>query len=37
MAHMNESFDNKRTAMIARYTPLSVEELNDGAFDRAWS
>lgn len=36
MAHMNESFDNKRTAMIARYTPLSVEELNDGAFDRAW-
>lgn len=36
MAHMNESFDNKRTAMIARYTPLSVDELNDGAFDRAW-
>ena len=36
MAHMNESFDDKRTAMIARYTPLAVEELNDGAFDRAW-
>lgn len=36
MAHMNESFDDKRKAMIARYTPLEIEELNDGAFDRTW-
>lgn len=36
MAHMNETFDNKRTAMIAKYTPLTVEELNDGAFDIDW-
>ena len=36
MAHMNESFDDKRKAMIARFTPLEVDELNDGAFDRTW-
>lgn len=36
MAHMNESFDDKRKAMIARFTPLGVDELNDGAFDRTW-
>ena len=36
MAHMNESFDDKRKAMIARFTPLEVNELNDGAFDRTW-
>ncbi len=36
IAHMNESFDDKRKAMIARYTPLSDEELNLGAFDVNW-
>lgn len=36
MAHMNESFDDKRKAMIAKFTPLSEEELNDGAFDINW-
>ncbi len=36
MAHMNDRFDDKRKAMIARYTPLSQEELNDGAFDVNW-
>ncbi len=36
MAHMNESFDDKRKAMIAKFTPLSEEELNDGAFDIHW-
>lgn len=36
MAHMNEHFDDKRMAMIAKYTPLSSEELNDGAFDLKW-
>ena len=36
MAHMNEKFDDKRKAVIAKYTPLSEEELNDGAFDMNW-
>ena len=36
MAHMNERFDDKRKAVIARYTPLDEEELNSGAFDIEW-
>ncbi|MGM9681019.1 MAG: DUF5724 domain-containing protein [Eubacteriales bacterium] len=36
MAHMNEKFDGKRKAMIARFTPLSEDELNLGAFDINW-
>lgn len=36
MAHMNERFDDKRKAMIAKYTPLSIEDLNRGAFDVEW-
>lgn len=36
MAHMNETFDDKRKAIIAKYTPLSQTELNDGAFDVNW-
>ncbi len=36
IAHMNEKFDDKRRALIARYTPLGEEELSLGAFDRAW-
>lgn len=36
MAHMNERFDDKKTAMIAKYTPLSTEELQGGAFDIDW-
>ena len=36
MAHMNERFDDKRKAIIARFTPLSDEELNLGAFDVNW-
>ena len=36
MAHMNERFDDRRAAMIAKYTPLTKEELNDGAFDVEW-
>lgn len=36
MAHMNERFDDKRKAMIARFTPLSEDELNLGAFDVDW-
>ncbi|WP_173473101.1 DUF4132 domain-containing protein [Eubacterium ruminantium] len=36
MAHMNENFDDKRKAVIAKYTPLTPEELNTGAFDVDW-
>lgn len=36
MAHMNERFDDRRRAMIAKYTPLTEEELNLGAFDIDW-
>lgn len=36
MAHMNEQFDDRRTAMIAKYTPLTPEELHAGAFDIDW-
>ncbi len=36
MAHMNERFDDIRKAIIAKYTPLSDEELNAGAFDINW-
>lgn len=36
MAHMNERFDDKKKAIIAKYTPLDAEELNDGAFDLNW-
>lgn len=36
MAHMNERFDDQKKAVIARYTPLEAEELQDGAFDIDW-
>lgn len=36
MAHMNDYFDEKRMAVIAKYTPLSKEELQQGAFDINW-
>lgn len=36
MAHMNERFDEQKMAMIAKYTPLTAEELQDGAFDIDW-
>lgn len=35
-AHMNERFSEKTEAIIAKYTPLTKEELNDGAFDLNW-
>lgn len=36
MAHMNERFSDRTAAIIAKYTPLSAEELNNGAFDLNW-
>ncbi len=36
MAHMNETFDEELTARIAKFTPISTEDLNNGAFDINW-
>lgn len=36
MAHTSETFDEQVTSVIAKYTPLSPEELRDGAFDIHW-
>lgn len=36
MAHTSERFDEQVTSVIAKYTPLSPEELGDGAFDIHW-
>lgn len=36
MAHTSERFDEQVTSVIAKYTPLTPEELSDGAFDIHW-
>jgi len=36
ISHMNEEADDVRKARIARFTPLSIEELQNGAFDIDW-
>ncbi|MCM1057551.1 MAG: DUF4132 domain-containing protein [Firmicutes bacterium] len=36
IAHMNESLDERTQAVIARYSPISAEDLNVGAFDINW-
>jgi len=36
IAHMKEEFDDKRKAMIARFSHLSADELHLGAFDVNW-
>lgn len=36
MAHTSELFDEQVLSTIAKYTPLSPEELQDGAFDIHW-
>jgi hypothetical protein len=35
-AHVNDFFSNEKSAIVARYTPISVEDLKDGAFDQQW-
>ncbi|MCR3759013.1 DUF4132 domain-containing protein [Clostridium felsineum] len=35
-AHVNDYFSQEKAAIIARYTPISVGDLKDGAFDQAW-
>lgn len=36
MAHTSEYFNEQMTSAIVKYTPLSTEELRDGAFDIHW-
>lgn len=36
IAHTNESMDDKMKAVIAKYTPISAEDLSEGAFDIDW-
>lgn len=36
MAHTSEQYDDQVISTIAKYTPLSPEELKDGAFDIHW-
>lgn len=36
IAHMNESLDDRTQAVIAKYSPISVEDFNVGAFDIDW-
>ena len=35
-AHTNGTCDDKKKAIIARYTPIDVEDLREGAFDIDW-
>ena len=35
-AHISDSFDEEKRSAVARYTPITPEEFNDGAFDRDW-
>ena len=35
-AHTNETCDDKKKAIIARYTPIDVDDLREGAFDIDW-
>lgn len=35
-AHTNEMFDDKKKAIIARYTPIDVNDFREGAFDIDW-
>ena len=36
IAHMNSSIDDPKKAVIAKYTPISSEDLANGAFDPDW-
>lgn len=35
-AHTNDACDDRKKAIIARYTPISIEDLRNGAFDIDW-
>lgn len=35
-AHVNDYFSDEKSAIVARYTPISTDDLKDGAFDQEW-
>jgi hypothetical protein len=35
-AHINENFSAEKETEVVRYSPITPEEFNDGAFDIAW-
>lgn len=35
-AHVNDYFSDEKTAIVARYTPIAMQDLKDGAFDQGW-
>lgn len=35
-AHTNDTCDDKKKAIIARYTPIDMDDLREGAFDISW-
>ncbi len=35
-AHINEQFSAEKETEVARYSPITPLQFNDGAFDRAW-
>ncbi|MDS0525125.1 DUF5724 domain-containing protein [Clostridium sp. SHJSY1] len=35
-AHVNDYFSEEKSSIIARYTPISSQDLKDGAFDQGW-
>ncbi len=35
-AHLNESFSDEKEAIIAKYSPISSVDFNDGSFDIDW-
>ena len=35
-AHVNEYFTDEKEAIIARFSPISLQDLKDGAFDQQW-
>jgi hypothetical protein len=35
-AHINESFSAEKETVVARYSPITPQDFNDGAFDIGW-
>lgn len=35
-SHVNDYFSNEKSAITAKYTPISTNDLKDGAFDKKW-
>lgn len=35
-AHVNDYFSDEKSSIVARYSPISVQDFKDGAFDREW-